>query len=101
MLAAIDEGVILEVARELACSGQRQAELGGDLAHRAGPLRRDVREHGDVPPAERRLPADELQQLVRRPAALPEAAEDASQQLPQLAQLVGGNSHVLVIVIIR
>jgi hypothetical protein len=101
VLTAMDEGVILEVASELACSGQRQAELGGDLAHRARPFRRDVREHGDVPPAERGFPADELQQLVRRPAALPEAAHDAAQELPQLAQLVRGNSHVLVIVIIR
>jgi hypothetical protein len=100
-LPAVHEGVILEVTRELARGGQRQAELPGDLAHRARPLRRDVREHGDVPATERRVLADVREQLVGRTAAMPEPACYPPQQLPQLHQLIGGNSHDLIIVILR
>lgn len=100
MLAPVDERVVLEVARELAGGGQRQAQLGGDLAHRARPFRRDVREHGDVPPAEGRLLAHEREQLVGWAAAMAEAADDPPQQLPDLAELAGGNSHDLIIVIV-
>ena len=46
-------------------------------------------------------PADEREQLVRRPAVVPEAAHHPSQELPHLAQLLAGNTHVLIIVIIR
>ena len=99
MLAAVDQRVVFEVARELARGGQRQAQLGGDLAHRARPFRRNVREHGDVAPAERRLVADVREQLVRRAAAVAEAADDPPQQLPHLTELGCGNSHDLIIVI--
>lgn len=98
VLAAVDERVVLEVARELAGGGQRQAQLRGDFPHRAGPFRRDVREHADVPAAERRLPADQREQLVGWPAAMAEPADDPPQQLPYLPQLVCGNSHDLIIV---
>jgi hypothetical protein len=86
VLAAVDERVVLEVAREFACSGQRQAQLGGDLAYGARTFRRDVGKDCDVPPAERRLPADEREQLVGWPAAMAEPANDPPQQLPHLAE---------------
>ncbi len=98
VLAAIDQRVVLEVARELAGSRQRQAQLRGDLTHRARPFRRDVREHCDMPAAERRLLADQRKQFVRWAAAMAEPADDPPQQLPHLAQLVCGNSHDLIIV---
>ena len=100
ILAAIDERVILEVAGELARGRQRQAELAGDLAHRARPFRRDVREDGDMPPPERRVTADQRQQLIGRAAAIAEAARDPPEQLPELAQLVDGNTHDLIIVML-
>ena len=98
VLAAVDESVVLEVTRELAGGGQRQTQLGRDFAHRAWALRRDVREHRDVPTAERRLLADQREQFVGWPAAMAKPADDPPQQLPHLAELVCGNSHDLIIV---
>ena len=73
--------MLLELARELARRGQREAELARDLADRPLALGRDVGEHADVPAAERRVAVDELEELGRRPPARPEPAHHAAQQL--------------------
>jgi hypothetical protein len=86
VLPAVDERVVLEVARELAGGRQRQAQFRGDLAHRPWTFGRDVREHTDVPPAEGRFLADQREQLVRWAAAMAEPADDPPQQLPHLAE---------------
>jgi hypothetical protein len=100
MLAAVDECVVLQVARQLARGGQREPELAGQLAHGARPLGRDVREHGEVAAAEGRF-LGEREKLVRRPARVPEPAQHPPQQLPDLTKLLSGNTHALVIVILR
>ena len=74
-------------------AGQRQPQIACELAHRARLLGRDVRQDAEVPAAERRLLADQREQLVGRAAAVPEPALNAPQQLPQLVQLVVGNTH--------
>ncbi len=101
ILAARNEVVILEIACQLAGPGQGQPQLAREVAHRARLLGRDVCQNTEVPAAERRLIADQRKQLVRRTAAVPEAALNAPQQLSQLVQLVVGNTHRPVIVILR
>jgi hypothetical protein len=97
VLAPADELVVLEVARELARRGQAQAELRGDLADRPLALRRDVREHGDVPRSEGRVAADEREELRRRMPASPQAAEDPPQRDPQLCYLFGNSYHRITV----
>ena len=105
VLAPVHEVVRLELGRQLARGGQREAELARELADGALPLRPDVGEHRDVPPAERRLALHQLEQLRRRSPPRPEPAHHPPQQAAQLAQLCGGrpagNSDASMIVIIR
>lgn len=93
--------MILEIARQLACAREGQSEIARDVAHRARLPARDVRQDAKVPAAERRLFADQREQLLGWAAAVPEAALNAPQQLQQLAELVVGNTHRSVIVILR
>jgi len=105
VLAPVHEVVRLELRGQLAGSGERQAELACELTDRPLAFGADVRQHGDVPAPERRLPLDELEQLGCGPPPGPEAAHHPPQQAAQLAQLVCagpvGNSVASVIVIIR
>jgi hypothetical protein len=80
--------VILEVACQLAGGRQRETELAGELADRALALRPDLREHADVPAAERRVAAHQLEQLGGRPPPAPEAAQHAAQQAAQFPELL-------------
>ena len=98
VLAPLDEAVIFEITRELARGGQRQAELAREVADRALALRSDLREHGDVPPAERRVAAHELEQLRRRPAPRPQTAHDPPQLSAQLCELLWIGYHQLTII---
>ena len=65
ILATHHEAVQLELRRQLARRGQREAERGGDLAHGLFALGADVREDGQVAASELRLTRDELEQLGR------------------------------------
>ena len=105
MLPPVDEIVRLELGRQLARGWQREAELAGELADGALPLRPDVGEHRDVPPAERRLALHQFEQLRRRSPPRPEPAHHPPQQAAELAQLGSGglarNSDASMMVIIR
>ena len=94
----------LELGRQLARGGQREAELARQLAHGALTLGADVREHGDVAAAELGLASHELEQLPRRAPPRPEPAHHPPQQAAQLAQLGSGrpsrNTDTSVMVII-
>jgi hypothetical protein len=61
--------VVRELRRQLARRRQRQGERAREVAHRLASTAPDLREYGDVPPAERRVALDELPQLGRRTAA--------------------------------
>ena len=63
VFAALQEAMLLEVPDQLARGRQRQAELARHVSNRALALVADVREDGDVPPAERRLAVHEHQEL--------------------------------------
>ena len=93
--------MILEIAGQLAGPGQGQAQIAREVAHRARLLGGDVRQDAEVPAAERGLVADQREQLVRWTAAVAETALDAPEQLPELVQLIVGNTHRPVIVILR
>jgi hypothetical protein len=93
VLAAADELVVLEVARELARGGEGEPELRCDLADRPPALGRHVREHGDVPRAERWAAADEREQLRGGPTAPPQPAQDAAQEQAQLGDLLSNSYH--------
>lgn len=97
VLAAPDELVFLEVARELARCGERQPDLGGDLADRALALRRHVGEDGDVARPERRGPADEREQLRRRPAPVSQPVQDPPERAAQLRDLFGNSYHRITV----
>ncbi len=88
VLAAPDEPVVLELPGQLARRGQREAELGGELADRLLALGADVGEHADVAPAERRVAVDEREQLGRRPSPRPDPAHHPMQQVPQFRQVI-------------
>ena len=94
------ECVIFELSDELARRGQREAELAGDLADRPLAFGGDVRQHTDMAAAERRVAADELEQLGCRASARPRAPHDAAQELPELAQVVtaGNIRHVIKVI---
>ena len=95
----------LELGRQLARGGQREAELAGQIADGALPLGADVREHGDVPPSQLGLALDELEQLRRRAPPRPEPAHHPPQQAAQLGQLGSGrppgNTDTSIMVIIK
>ena len=97
VLTAVDEAMVLELADELARGGQREAELARDLADRPLAFGGDVGEHTDVAATERRVAADEVEQLRRRPSARPAASDDPSQKPAELAQIVamGNIGHLL------
>ena len=94
----------LELGRQLARGGQREAELARQIADGALPLGADVREHGDVPPAQLGLALHEVEQLRRRSPPRPEPAHHPPQQAAQLVQLgsgrPAGNRSASVLVII-
>ena len=98
ILATLDEPVIFELTRQLAHRGQRQADRLGDLADRLGTRRPDVREHPDVPPAERRVAADELEQLGRGPPPGPQPAHHSPQLAAELTQLFLFSYHRVTII---
>ena len=105
VLAPVDEVVGLELGRELARGGEREAELARELADGSLALGADVGEHRHVPAAERRLPVHELEQLRRGSPPGPEPAHDPPQEGPELVQLgsvwPAGNSVASMIVIIQ
>ena len=95
----------LELGRQLAGCGQREAELARQVADRALALGADMRKHGDVPAAQLGLTLHELEQLRRRAPPGPEPAHHPPQQAAQLAQLgsgrPAGNRYASVLVIIE
>ena len=105
VFAPLHKLVRLQLGRQLAGRGQREAEFASEVADRALALRADVREHGDVPAAQVGLALDELEQLRRRAPPGPEPAHHPPQQAAQLAQLgsgrPAGNRYASVLVIIE
>jgi len=97
VLAALDETVILEIARQLARRRQRHADSPSDLADRLRAFGADVGEHADMTPAERRVARDESQELARRAPARPEATHHAPQLRPKLCQLLIGYHQITII----
>ena len=95
----------LELGRQLARGGQREAELARQVADGALALGADVREHGDVAASQLGLALDELEQLRRRAPPRPEPAHHPPQQAAQLGQLGSGrppgNTDTSVMVIIK
>jgi len=61
-------------------------------------LRPDLGEEPDVAPAERRIAAHELEELLRGPASRPQPAHHAAQQLTQFARLVVISYHRVTII---
>jgi hypothetical protein len=86
-LSPMDEVVLLEVARQSARGGQRETELGGQLAHRALPLGSDLREERDVPRTDARRAVQEALQVRGRAPPAPETAQDGPKQPAQLFDL--------------
>ena len=98
ILTALDQIVVLQVAGELARSRQREVELARQLADASLALRPDLGEQGHVPPAEGRIAANELQQLLGGAAACPEPAHHVTQEQAQLAQLLVVSYHRVTII---
>ena len=98
VLAALEQPMLLQVARQLARSGQREPELARDVADRALTLVADVGEHGHVAPAERRLAVHEREQLGRRAPPVPEAPHDAAEARAELRQLCIFGYHTITII---
>ncbi len=99
MLAAADQAELFEVARQLARRRQRQPELVRQLADRPLPLGADLREDGDVPPGEPDVAVGDGEQVVARPAPLPEPAHHAAQVAAELVQLVAFAYHRTSVII--
>ena len=76
ILAADEEAVLLELARERRGGREREPEVARQLTHRLLALAAHLGEERDVPPAEGRA-RHELEQLRGRPSAAPEAAHHA------------------------
>ena len=90
--------MVLELARQLAHGGQREAERLGKLGDRPFALRADVGEQDDVAPAERWVAVDEGEQLAGRAPARPEPSHQALQGLAELRQLLLFGYHRVTII---
>jgi hypothetical protein len=99
VLAPVHERAVLEVARELARGREREPELARELTDRSLALGADVGEHGDVAAREPRPGADERQQVIARPAALPEAAHDPPEHPAELIELPAVAYHLVLVII--
>jgi hypothetical protein len=97
VLAAADEPVLLQVARELARGGEGEAELAGELADRPAALAGDGVEQGDVPAAERRVAAEELGELRREAVPAAQAPHDAAQRAAERLGVVA--AHLITVII--
>ncbi len=80
--------MVLELPRQLAHRGERQAERRGELGGRLLALRADVSEQPHVAPAERRVAVDEREQLTGGAPAAPQAAHHAPEGIAELRQLL-------------
>lgn len=98
VLAPLDETVILEVACELARRRQREVELASQLTDAPLALRSDLRQQGHVPPAEGRIAAYELQQLLGGATACPEPAHHVAQEALQFCQVAVIGYHYVTII---
>ena len=103
ILAPPDEPVPLQLGRQLARRGQREAEGAREAADGLALRRRDVAERGDVPATELRVAAHELGELRRRAASRPEPPQHLPEAPVELAQLVvgpaGNTWHLLKVII--
>ena len=99
MLPAINELVVLEVTGQLARRRQREAELASDLPDGPLALRADVGEHGDVASRQRWFPAHEREQILTRPAPVPEAPHHVAQEPAELRQLLPFGYHRASVII--
>jgi len=92
-LAAMDEVVLLEVAREAARRRQGETQLVCQLPNRAGALGTDLDQQRDVPAADRRVAVQERREVGRRAPSPPQPAQHVSEELPQLRYLRIGSRH--------
>jgi len=99
VLPTVDERTVLEVAGELARRREREPELARELSDRPLALGADVREHGHVAPRQPWLRADEREQVVARPTALPEAAHDSPEHAAELVELPAAAYHLVLVII--
>ena len=93
----------LELRGQLAGRRERDADSVGDLADGLRALGSDLRQCGDVPPAEPRLAGDEREQLGGA-APAPQPAHHLPQGAAELRELGAahlGNTCLLLTVIIR
>ena len=88
ILVALDQSVLLELARQLAHRGQREPERSSDLGDRLLAFGADVREQRDVPTAEWGLAVDEREQLRGRASPGPQAPHHAPERFAELGQLL-------------
>jgi hypothetical protein len=90
--------MVLEIARQLARGGQREAELVRELAHASLAFAADLGEEADMSPAERRIAAHELEQLCGRPPPRPQPAHHTAQQPAQFGQAIIIGYHRITII---
>jgi hypothetical protein len=91
---AVDEIVILELAREPAGCREREAQLVRELADGALALGADVDEQAEVAGAEGRAARlQERLELRGRPPSPPEAAQHETEQATQLLHLRVATRH--------
>ena len=98
VLAPLDQAMVLELPRQLAHRGQREAERRGELGGRLLALGPDVSEEGHMPPAERRVAVDEREQLAGRAPAAPQAAHHAPEGIAELRELLLFCYHRITII---
>ena len=98
VLASLDQAMVLELSRQLADRGQREAERRGELGGGLLTLGADAGEQRHVPPAEGRIAVDECEQLAGRAPAAPEAAHHPPQRIAELHQLLVFCYHRITII---
>ena len=98
VLTPLDQAVVLELPRQLAHGGKRQAERRCELGDGLRALGPDVRKETDVPPPKRGIAVDEREQLARRAPVRPEAAHHAAQGVAELRQLLFFSYHRITII---